>query len=584
MVVRREFHRWLAVLSAADAERLRSPRLRMPTLRLLLLLPGNRSTDSGSMCRNTLARSSSCRQQWIPGVITSRAVALLASKLSPASPLQTISRSVTMPISRSFSPIGMAPMSCSRINFASSVTGVSGLTQSTPLCIASLTFMADLRCRFAALGEVQRRLLPPAGRLYNGSGALTRAGREPRGRPQSEARLQVLAAKIDRRIHADHVEMSREPAGGAILPDVVQVRQEPPVRIELAHGSETLHHVIGLDRVDQYPFEAAVRHLSVVDELGDECDRAHLAKQRRVEADLVDAIDDLLRRPRYVGSFGGVDVNHDDVAGFASVDQRKQRGIAHVSPVPEIFAVDLDRLAKVGQARGGEHVRRANLLVAEDPNLARAAVCRAQQKLDRASAAQRLEMDDFLEQRPEGIVVAGIEMIGREHPRHEIEESIGGGMLEPVVAGDPVVPRGLQDAPLGRLRDALPEVRECADRALAPADGQAVGEHDGVHGAGTCRADAVDFEPRLFQEVVQNAPGESAMGTSALQREIGNPRVRHRCRGLHSPGLRPLRPAGWGNAVRGMEDRCAARALRSWPRAIRARPACRPRLRLRPNP
>ena len=32
-------------------------------------------------------------------------------------------------------------MSCSRINFASSITGVSGLTQSTPLCIASLTFM-----------------------------------------------------------------------------------------------------------------------------------------------------------------------------------------------------------------------------------------------------------------------------------------------------------------------------------------------------------------------------------------------------------------------------------------------------------
>jgi hypothetical protein len=38
---------------------------------------------------------------------------LLASKLSSASPLQTISRSVTMPIRRSFSPIGMAPMSCS---------------------------------------------------------------------------------------------------------------------------------------------------------------------------------------------------------------------------------------------------------------------------------------------------------------------------------------------------------------------------------------------------------------------------------------------------------------------------------------
>src|SRR5262245_5518511 len=97
--------------------------------------------------------------------------------------------------------------------------------------------------------------------------------------PRCGVRLQVLGANIDCRLDADHVEMSREPAGGAILPDVVQVRQELRVRIELAHGPEPLHHVIGLDRMDQYAFEAAVRHPAVVDELGDECNRAHLAKQ-----------------------------------------------------------------------------------------------------------------------------------------------------------------------------------------------------------------------------------------------------------------------------------------------------------------
>src|SRR5215510_12872815 len=41
------------------------------------------------MCRTALARSSSSRQQWMPGVITSRAVARRASKLSCANPLQT---------------------------------------------------------------------------------------------------------------------------------------------------------------------------------------------------------------------------------------------------------------------------------------------------------------------------------------------------------------------------------------------------------------------------------------------------------------------------------------------------------------
>src|SRR5262249_29233304 len=100
-------------------------------------------------------------------------------------------------------------------------------------------------------------------------GWAARAARPPRCR----VRLQVLGANIDRRFDADNVEMSREPAGGAILPDVVQVRQELPVRIELAHGPETLHQVIGLDGVDQYAIEAAVRHPAIVDELGDERDR-----------------------------------------------------------------------------------------------------------------------------------------------------------------------------------------------------------------------------------------------------------------------------------------------------------------------
>src|SRR5262245_46297882 len=99
----------------------------------------------------------------MPGVITSRAVAPRMSRVSCANPLQTMSRSVTMPISRSFSPIGMAPMSCSHINFASSVTGVSGLTQSTPLCIASFTFMADLRCWIWVHSMQCSGALPPVG-------------------------------------------------------------------------------------------------------------------------------------------------------------------------------------------------------------------------------------------------------------------------------------------------------------------------------------------------------------------------------------------------------------------------------------
>src|SRR6516165_8379936 len=60
--------------SSTDAVWLTSPRLRMPTMRLLLLITGNLRTFSSSMWRTALARSSSSRQQWISAVITSRAV------------------------------------------------------------------------------------------------------------------------------------------------------------------------------------------------------------------------------------------------------------------------------------------------------------------------------------------------------------------------------------------------------------------------------------------------------------------------------------------------------------------------------
>src|SRR5262245_15472164 len=59
---------------------LTSPRLRMPTIRLFLLITGNLRTFSPSMCRTALPKSSSSRQQWMPEVITSRAVVRLASE------------------------------------------------------------------------------------------------------------------------------------------------------------------------------------------------------------------------------------------------------------------------------------------------------------------------------------------------------------------------------------------------------------------------------------------------------------------------------------------------------------------------
>jgi hypothetical protein len=49
-----------------------------------------------------------------------------------------------MPISRSFSPTGIDPISSSRMLLAISERPVSGPTQVTPGCIASLTFILVL--------------------------------------------------------------------------------------------------------------------------------------------------------------------------------------------------------------------------------------------------------------------------------------------------------------------------------------------------------------------------------------------------------------------------------------------------------
>src|SRR5262249_60435917 len=107
--------------------------------------------------------------------------------------------------------------------------------------------------------------------------------------------------------------MGGEPMFGTFCPSVAKVRQELPIGIELAHGTKLLQHVINFDRVNEDPLQTAVGDLSVVDQLGHEYNGAHLAKERRVEADLIDAVDDLLRGLRYRRSFARIDVNDDDI-------------------------------------------------------------------------------------------------------------------------------------------------------------------------------------------------------------------------------------------------------------------------------
>jgi hypothetical protein len=74
--------------------------------------------------------------------------------------------------------------------------------------------------------------------------------------------------------------MCFKPLAGTVPANVVKMHQKLPIRIQLTYWPESLHHIIGHDRVYQHALEATVRNLSIVDKLADECNCAYLTKKR----------------------------------------------------------------------------------------------------------------------------------------------------------------------------------------------------------------------------------------------------------------------------------------------------------------
>src|SRR3954464_14444934 len=93
-------------------------------------------------------------------------------------------------------------------------------------------------------------------------------------------------------------------------------------------------------------------------------------------------------------------------------------------------------------------------------------------------------------------------------------------MLETVILGQSVQPRGVKYAFRSRFRNSSPEGRKCCFSGLATANREPVGEYDSIHRAGAGGADAIDLDARVLEQPIQHAPSEGPMGTSALEREI----------------------------------------------------------------
>src|SRR5262249_23084952 len=193
--------------------------------------------------------------------------------------------------------------------------------------------------------------------------------------------------------------------------------EEAPVGIQLARNSEPLHHLVGRNSVNIEPLQAVSVDRTLVDQLGDEADRPHLAHQRRVEADLIDAVENLHRGTRHLFTLERIDVDNNDVSARAVIDQREDRRIAHVTTVPVVLTVDLDSLEQEGQAARSKNVPRIDLASLEDLDLAGAHVRCREEELDRAIAlTQCRKIDALIEQILEWIATKQVELIGREQP------------------------------------------------------------------------------------------------------------------------------------------------------------------------
>src|SRR4029077_10025621 len=124
-----------------------------------------------------------------------------------------------------------------------------------------------------------------------------------------------------------------------------------------------------------------------------EMDGTHLAHQAGVEAEPIDAVKDGLRGLRNLLDLDGIAQDEDHVGGNAIVDDWENRRVTHVTAIPIILAINLDRLKQRWQARRGEHGINGYLAVLEHAQSVGDDVACANKELHLVGLAERFEVD-----------------------------------------------------------------------------------------------------------------------------------------------------------------------------------------------
>src|SRR6202171_1657621 len=131
---------------------------------------------------------------------------------------------------------------------------------------------------------------------------------------------EVYFVNVYRRLDAQFDEVVREPVARTFSSLVAKINQKVPIGIVLACGTERTHKFVIGDAVDQHTLQSSIDDAVLSYEFVHKSDRPHLPHQRRIEADLVDAIQNIARGARHLLAEQRIDMNGDNISAVAVVD------------------------------------------------------------------------------------------------------------------------------------------------------------------------------------------------------------------------------------------------------------------------
>src|SRR5215469_1300904 len=128
------------------------------------------------------------------------------------------------------------------------------------------------------------------------------------------------------------------------------------------------------------------------------------------------------------------------------------------------------------------------------------------------------EINALAEDLTDGVEAEWVEAVRRDYSRHQVHRDICWRGVERPTVHQPVERRSLDWTEPRSLCYPTPIGVERRPCPLGAAPHEAANQNRAVHCAGGCAGDRFNLKPSLFEEAVEHAPGERAMGSTALER------------------------------------------------------------------